>query len=85
MSQFSKYPLALGTMLKSGSGRTYRVEEFLAERRKALLCVYCARYVDPGPFEASCKLRASAERRNFIAKNMIRGESDYQLSLQKPL
>lgn len=38
-------PFSLGTMLKSDSGRTYKIEETLADRRKPLLCVYRARYV----------------------------------------
>jgi hypothetical protein len=35
----------LGTMVKSDSGQTYKIEEVLAERRKPLLCVYLARCV----------------------------------------
>jgi hypothetical protein len=42
VSQFSKYPLALGTTLKSGSVRTYRIEGVLADRKKApLMCILC--------------------------------------------
>ena len=37
-------PLPLGTQLKGDSGRTYGIEELLADRRKPLLCVYRARY-----------------------------------------
>ncbi|QKX63782.1 uncharacterized protein TRUGW13939_10953 [Talaromyces rugulosus] len=62
-------PLTSGTELQSDSGQTYQIEEVLADRRKPLLCVY----------------RASAERRNYIVKNMIKGDFDYQLSLQKSL
>lgn len=43
--QSREEPLPLGTMLKSGSGRNYKIEEILADRRKPLLCVYRARYV----------------------------------------
>lgn len=45
-SQFSKEPLTLGTMLRSDSGRTYKIEEILADRRKPLLCVYRARCIN---------------------------------------
>ncbi|KAJ9316571.1 hypothetical protein DTO271D3_3078 [Paecilomyces variotii] len=68
-SQFSKEPLTLGTMLRSDSGRTYKIEEVLADRRKPLLCVY----------------RASADGKDYIAKNMIQGEFEYQLNLQRSL
>jgi hypothetical protein len=43
MSQVNKEPLSLGTMLKSDSGQTYKVEEVLADRGKPRLCVYRAR------------------------------------------
>ncbi|KUL81330.1 hypothetical protein ZTR_10085 [Talaromyces verruculosus] len=68
-SQVSKEPLSLGTMLKSDSGQAYKIEEVLADRRKPLLCVY----------------RASSEGKNYIVKNMIQGEFEYQLNLQKSL
>ncbi|KAJ9371136.1 hypothetical protein DTO282F9_7322 [Paecilomyces variotii] len=68
-SQFSKEPLTLGTMLRSDSGRTYKIEEVLADRRNPLLCVY----------------RASADGKDYIAKNMIQGEFEYQLNLQRSL
>jgi hypothetical protein len=45
-SQLSKEPLTLGTMFKSDSGQTYKIEEVLADRRKPLLSVYRARCVD---------------------------------------
>ncbi|KAE8154312.1 kinase-like domain-containing protein [Aspergillus avenaceus] len=62
-------PLKPGTILKSDSGQSYRIDEILADRRKPLLCVY----------------RASTARSNYIIKNMIPGEFNYQLDLQKPL
>ncbi|KAJ5576817.1 hypothetical protein N7535_003743 [Penicillium sp. DV-2018c] len=62
-----KEPFPLRTVLKSSSGQIYKIEEVLVDRRKPLLCVY----------------RASADKLNFIAKNMIPGEFDYQLNLQK--
>ncbi|KAJ9303049.1 hypothetical protein DTO271G3_423 [Paecilomyces variotii] len=68
-SQFSKEPLTLGTMLRSDSGQTYKIEEVLADRRKPLLCVY----------------RASADGKDHIVKNMIQGEFEYQLNLQRSL
>ncbi|KKK22217.1 hypothetical protein ARAM_003249 [Aspergillus rambellii] len=69
ISQARKEPLSPGMMLKSDSGQTYKVEEVLADQRKPLLCVY----------------RASSEGKNYIMKNMIQGEFEYQLKLQKAL
>ena len=43
--QSREEPLPLGTMLKSGAGWTYKIEEILTDRRKPLLCVYRARCV----------------------------------------
>ncbi|KAI9930660.1 hypothetical protein ASPWEDRAFT_171284 [Aspergillus wentii DTO 134E9] len=68
-SQVRQGPLSQGTILKSDSGHIYTIEEILADRRKPLLCVY----------------RASANKKNFIITNMIPGEFEYQLSLQKQL
>ncbi|KAH6719348.1 kinase-like domain-containing protein [Leptodontidium sp. MPI-SDFR-AT-0119] len=62
-------PFSPGTTLRGQSGRTYTIQEVLAERREPLLCVY----------------RASAEGRSFIVKNMIPGEYEYQQALQRPL
>lgn len=42
--QSHEEPLPLGARLKGDSGRIYRIEEVLADRRKPLLCVYRARY-----------------------------------------
>lgn len=47
ISQSSKEPLTLSTMLKSDSGRTYKIEEVLANQQKPPLCVYRARYIAP--------------------------------------
>ncbi|KFZ11097.1 hypothetical protein V502_07751 [Pseudogymnoascus sp. VKM F-4520 (FW-2644)] len=60
-------PFTQGATLCGQSGRTYTIQEVLTERRKPLLCVY----------------RASAEGQNFIVKNMIPGEYEYQQDLQK--
>jgi hypothetical protein len=38
-------PFAIGTELRGHSGRTYKVQEVLAERRQPLFCVYRARYL----------------------------------------
>lgn len=38
-------PFAIGTELRGHSGRTYKVQEVLAERRRPLFCVYRARYL----------------------------------------
>lgn len=45
--QSHEEPLHLGAQFKGESGRIYKIEEVLADRRKPLLCVYRARY---GPF-----------------------------------
>ncbi|KAI0458482.1 kinase-like domain-containing protein [Xylaria acuta] len=58
---------ALGTLLKGDLGRAYGIEETLSERRSPLLCVY----------------RARARAAQYIVKNMIRGELEYQMELQK--
>ncbi|KAJ5594715.1 uncharacterized protein N7459_000923 [Penicillium hispanicum] len=67
--QSHEEPFPLGAQLKGDSGRTYRIEEILADRRKPLLCVY----------------RALADEGSYIIKNMIPGEFEYQLDLQKQL
>ncbi|KAM5498580.1 hypothetical protein McaMca56_003632 [Microsporum canis] len=67
--QPTKEPLIPGTSLRSDSGCSYKIEETLIERRKPLLCVY----------------RASAGEKKYIVKNMIPGEFEYQLDLQKRL
>ncbi|OBT78614.1 hypothetical protein VF21_02361 [Pseudogymnoascus sp. 05NY08] len=59
-------PFIQGATLRGQSGRTYTIQEVLAERRDPLLCVY----------------RASAEGQSFIVKNMIPGEYEYQKDLQ---
>ncbi|KAK2810698.1 hypothetical protein FQN50_002741 [Emmonsiellopsis sp. PD_5] len=56
-------------MLKGDSGQIYRIDEVLATRIKPLLCVY----------------HASAKGSKYIVKNMIQGEFEYQLNLQKSL
>ncbi|OJJ42240.1 hypothetical protein ASPZODRAFT_155450 [Penicilliopsis zonata CBS 506.65] len=71
--QSHEEPLTLGTRLKGDSGRMYRIEEVLADRRKPLLCVYRARTAE------------SADEGNYVIKNMIPGEFEYQLNLQKQL
>ncbi|KAI1940080.1 hypothetical protein LOZ66_002515 [Ophidiomyces ophidiicola] len=68
-SQATNEPFTPETMLKSDSGRIYKIENILADRRNPLLCVY----------------RASSEGKNYIVKNMIPGEFEYQLDLQKQL
>ncbi|KAL4876478.1 kinase-like domain-containing protein [Aspergillus karnatakaensis] len=68
-SQSREDPLPIGTKIKGDSGRVYTIEEILADRRKPLLCVY----------------RARANGGSFIIKNMIPGDFEYQLDLQKRL
>ncbi|KAI1816901.1 kinase-like domain-containing protein [Poronia punctata] len=67
MSHLNERPIAPGTMLQGDSGRVYEIEEILSDRRDPLLCVY----------------RARAEGMKYIVKNMIEGEFEYQLDLQK--
>ncbi|PYH94867.1 kinase-like protein [Aspergillus ellipticus CBS 707.79] len=64
--QSRKEPLRSGMTLKSDSGKTYRIEELLTHGGKTALHVY----------------RASAEGKPYVIKNMILGESEYQLNLQ---
>lgn len=79
-------PLTSGTELQSDSGQTYKIEEVLVDRRKPLLCVYRARSVyRETHYSLLTPTMGSAERRNYIVKNMTKGEFDYQLSLQKSL
>ncbi|KAL3420398.1 calcium/calmodulin dependent protein kinase [Phlyctema vagabunda] len=68
-SKTADQPFRPGATLRGQSGRIYSIQEILAEGRKPLLCVY----------------RASAEGQDFIIKNMIPGEYEYQQDLQKPL
>jgi len=73
--------------LHSQSGRTYTVQEVLAEQRAPLLRVYRARY-DTNPILSSSDaalIIRSADGQNFIVKNVIPGEYKYQQDLQKPL
>ncbi|KAI1744531.1 kinase-like protein [Xylaria scruposa] len=60
-------PFARGTLLNGSSGRVYEIQETLSERRNPLLCVYSAR----------------AGTAKYIVKNMIEGELEYQVGLQK--
>ncbi|PTU22237.1 hypothetical protein P175DRAFT_0514365 [Aspergillus ochraceoroseus IBT 24754] len=71
--QSHEEPLHLGAQFKGDSGRIYRIEEVLADRRKPLLCVYRARTAE------------SADEGEYVIKNMIPGEFEYQLDLQKQL
>ncbi|EER45640.1 conserved hypothetical protein [Histoplasma capsulatum var. duboisii H88] len=64
--QSHKEPLPLGARLKGDSGRIYRIEEVLTDRRKPLLCVY----------------RARTDEENYVIKNMIPGEFEYQLNIK---
>ena len=86
--QMANEPLTPGTTLCGQSGRTYTIQEVLAERREPLLlCVYRTRY-GPNPILSSSDatlIIRSADGQNFIVKNMIPGEYEYQQDLQKPL
>jgi hypothetical protein len=82
----TKGPLSPEATLCAQSGRTYTIQEVLAERREPLLCVYRARY-DLNPIMSrgdALLILKSAEERNFIFKNMILGQYEYQQALQKP-
>ncbi|QVM09325.1 hypothetical protein D8B26_003988 [Coccidioides posadasii str. Silveira] len=72
-SQASNEPFTPGMMLKSDSGRTYKIENILADRKTP-----CYVYIVQ-------ELAGSAEGKNYIVKNMIPGEFEYQLDLQKQL
>ncbi|KAJ0419348.1 kinase-like domain-containing protein [Aspergillus carlsbadensis] len=62
--------LPVGTPLRGNSGQNYTVQEILASRQKPLPSVYRA---------------TSANGVNYVIKDMIEGEFDYQLDLQRPL
>ncbi|KAI0536380.1 kinase-like domain-containing protein [Xylaria digitata] len=66
-SKFNEEPFTLGTMLKGDSGRLYEIEEILSNRRNPLLCVY----------------RARTDAAEYVVKNMIKGEFEYQMELQQ--
>lgn len=80
-------PLTPGTTLRGQSGRMYTIMEVLAERQKPLLCVYRARYELNRLITSNdgALIIRSAEGQNFVIKNMIPGEYEYQQDLQKPL
>ncbi|KAF2010426.1 kinase-like protein [Aaosphaeria arxii CBS 175.79] len=62
-------PFPTESTIRGDSGRTYTIQEILTQRQDHTLNVY----------------RASAEDKSFIIKDMIPGEFEYQLELQKPL
>jgi len=80
-------PLTPGATLCGQSGRTYTIQEMLAERREPLLCVYRARYDPNLIFNNSniALIMRSADGHDFIVKNMIPGEYKYQQDLQSSL
>ncbi|KAH6847197.1 kinase-like domain-containing protein [Chaetomium sp. MPI-CAGE-AT-0009] len=59
-------PFSIGDILQGSSGRSYNVEEILADRRKPLLCVY----------------RASAQGNTYVIKNIIKDSFEYLQNLQ---
>ncbi|KAH6854076.1 kinase-like domain-containing protein [Chaetomium sp. MPI-CAGE-AT-0009] len=71
MSSFPARPdtVSPGSTLQGNSGRVYKIEQILSQRREPLLCVY----------------RASAEGKTFILKDIVRGDFEYQTSLQQHL
>ncbi|OTA95773.1 hypothetical protein M434DRAFT_393416 [Hypoxylon sp. CO27-5] len=66
-SRFNEEPFVPSALLEGDSGQVYEIEEVLSDRRNPLLCVY----------------RVRAGTMKFIAKNMIKGEFEYQMQLQK--
>lgn len=75
-------PFTQGEMLCGQSGRTYTIQEVLAERRDPLLCVYRARYdLSRDSNSEPILTMTSAEGQSFIVKNMIPGEYEYQQDL----
>ncbi|KAL2754748.1 hypothetical protein ACRALDRAFT_1064562 [Sodiomyces alcalophilus JCM 7366] len=69
MSQTKAEPFSNGEVLRGHLGRTCIIQQILSKRRDPLLCVY----------------RASDKGENFIIKDMIPGEFEYQQDLQSPL
>ncbi|RAL05526.1 kinase-like protein [Aspergillus ibericus CBS 121593] len=69
LAELRQVPLTQGASVKGDSGQTYRIEELLTEARQTGLHVY----------------RASAEGKQYVIKNMVPGELDYQLDLQRQL
>lgn len=90
-SQSHEEPLSRGTQLKGEPGRMYSIEEVPTDRRKPLICVYRARY---GSFKEhsafvvsviNCRTAESAYKESYAIKNMIPGEFEYRLNLQRRL
>lgn len=77
--------LKLGATLCGETRRTYTIQEVLKERLKPLLCVYRARYGLVSTLYGSVLTIRSAEGQNFIIKNLLLGDYEYQQELQKPL
>ena len=79
-------PLTPGATLRGQSGRIYTIQEVLVENLKPLLCIYRARYsMNPTTRGSALTALVRAEGRDFVIKNMIPGEYEYQQDLQKPL
>ncbi|KAF9892320.1 hypothetical protein FE257_002097 [Aspergillus nanangensis] len=69
----SQEPLPLGASLRGDSGRTYQIEETLADRRQPLLCVYRAR-----KFQHTAKI--VTEMIYVMVNEMVFRVSDNQLN-----
>lgn len=85
-------PYTPGTMLRSDSGQIYKIENILVDLRKPLQCVYRARFTylfrmryPSAFFLLTIEPAESAEGKVYIVKNMVPGEFEYQLDLQKRL
>ncbi|KDB31039.1 serine/threonine protein kinase [Trichophyton rubrum D6] len=85
-------PYTPGTMLRSDSGQIYKIENILVDLRKPLQCVYRARFTylfrmryPSAFFLLTIEPAESAEGKVYIVKNMVLGEFEYQLDLQKRL
>lgn len=75
-----------GTDLLSQLGQTYTIQEILSEQLNGRLCVYHARYCIPPIGTQQCETALICRRsggNDFIVKNVVSGEWDYQYDLQK--
>ena len=85
-------PFSVGDILQGSSGRSYNIEEILADRRKPLLCVYRrgVYLIDTLTFRVVPKSNdllsaGSAQGNKYVIKNIIKDGFEYQQTLKKPL
>lgn len=89
MSSSSKpEPFSIGAVLHGRSGRKYGIQEILSEHRDPLLCVYrarCVLWTRTCDVDQRLTYASSSDAENFVVKNMIPGEFEYQQDLQSSL